>query len=498
MLRALIVAHRWLGVAACLLMAAWFFSGVVMMYVGYPNLEPQERYARLPELDAAAVRVAPAKALTAAALEPPTRVRLSTVLGRPAYHFLADGRWSTVFADDGAPLGAVSEADALRAAALFMPGARPEIVALVELDQWSLSASLHPYRPLWRVRMNDAAGSELYVSARTAEVVRDTARAERGWNWVGSVTHWIYLVPLRRVGLWADTVMWIALVATVMTVLGIVVGLARWRWQGRHRSGSRSPYRGWMRWHHLLGLAFALVTFTWIFSGWMSMNPWKIFPPRSPDAAELERYRGGALAPERYALAPAQALGGAGGVREIEWSRVGGAPYYVLRRDWNESLLVDARSGGRLTLLPREVLVAAAERAMGRPAAAATWLERYDAYYYAHHHARRVPMLRVVFDDEAATWLHIDPASGEIVARLARANRIQRWLFNGLHSFDILFLLERRWLWEGLLVLLSSGGFALSVTGIVIAWRRLRRPRSAEASLAPAKRSRWGLGKLGP
>ena len=32
-----------------------------------------------------------------------------------------------------------------------------------------------------------------------------------------------------------------------------------------------------MRWHHLSGLLFAVVTITWIFSGLMSMNPWKLF-----------------------------------------------------------------------------------------------------------------------------------------------------------------------------------------------------------------------------
>ena len=38
MLRTLILTHRYVGVATCLLFVMWFASGVVMMYVGFPQL----------------------------------------------------------------------------------------------------------------------------------------------------------------------------------------------------------------------------------------------------------------------------------------------------------------------------------------------------------------------------------------------------------------------------------------------------------------------------
>ncbi|HAP28402.1 MAG TPA: hypothetical protein DCR74_23000, partial [Achromobacter sp.] len=44
------LAHRWLGIGGCLLMLAWFLSGIVMLYVGYPKLTPEERFASLPVL----------------------------------------------------------------------------------------------------------------------------------------------------------------------------------------------------------------------------------------------------------------------------------------------------------------------------------------------------------------------------------------------------------------------------------------------------------------
>ncbi len=42
-----------------------------------------------------------------------------------------------------------------------------------------------------------------------------------------------------------------------------------------------------------------------------------------------------------------------------------------------------------------------------------------------------------------------------------------------LHSWDWLPLLERRPLWDVLLIVLSLGGAVMSVTGVVMGWRRL-------------------------
>jgi len=57
-----------------------------------------------------------------------------------------------------------------------------------------------------------------------------------------------------------------------------------------------------------------------------------------------------------------------------------------------------------------------------------------------------------------------------------------------LHSWDWRPLLERRPLWDLAMVLLSLGGAALSLTGVVIGWRRLGRkltPKPAARRIPP-------------
>jgi len=67
------------------------------------------------------------------------------------------------------------------------------IAVLQDYDQWTLSAELDPYRPLYRVALADASGTNLYVSKITGEVVLATTRRQRVWNYAGTVSHWIYL-----------------------------------------------------------------------------------------------------------------------------------------------------------------------------------------------------------------------------------------------------------------------------------------------------------------
>ena len=42
-MRALILVHRWMGIAFCLLFAMWFATGIVMHFVAFPALTDEER-----------------------------------------------------------------------------------------------------------------------------------------------------------------------------------------------------------------------------------------------------------------------------------------------------------------------------------------------------------------------------------------------------------------------------------------------------------------------
>ena len=227
--RSLHLVHRWLGIGAGLLVLGWFVSGLVMLYVPFPKLTAEERLPRLAPIPAEAVRISPAQA---AALCPgePRSLRLTTLDARPVFHFQGKGGACSVWADSGLPVGPVSAEAARETARRFLGATSIGEAESIQRDQWTVYASHNAHRPLYRVAANDAAGTELYISSRSGEVLVDTTRFERGWSWIGTVLHWVYFTPLRdNNDLWRQIVLCLSFAALLTATTGLWLGIQRLR-----------------------------------------------------------------------------------------------------------------------------------------------------------------------------------------------------------------------------------------------------------------------------
>lgn len=490
MRRTIYLLHRWTGIAMCVLMALWFVSGVVMLFVGYPKLTPRERLAGLPPLPQAGCCIEPARALAkSAAPAEVQRLTLTSIAGRPHYLLLeGDGRYTPVDAISGAMRGPADARAALDAARGFRPGAGAHYAGLIAEDRWTHSRALNPHRPLHVVDLGDGASTRVYVSSATGQVVLDAPRAERYWNFAGAWLHWMYMIRQQHTDpVWTWTLIGLSAVGVLSAVTGLVNGIWRWRFAGRYKSGRRTPYReAYMRWHHMLGLVFGVVLCTWIFSGLMSMNPFHVFDARGvrPDALAMQ---GGSPASLRLPQTIPQVLvrlrAESFAPRELEWRVLNGHPFILARDGLNDTRIVDAGGGGLrvASLWPQAVLEAAAARLLPYPAASFEMLTRYDAHYYAREHAsmyganeRRLPVLRAVFPDPENTWVYVDARTGQIELSADETQRLGRWLFNFLHSWDLPVLLSPAWPREAAVIAFSLGGLLLSMTAVVIALRRMR------------------------
>jgi hypothetical protein len=508
--RVLIYTHRWLGIAGCLVFLVWFVSGVVMMYERMPRLTAEERLVRLPPLDLDALRVSPAEAAHAAGVIP-ERIRVGTVDGRPVYRLLASGVWTTLFADTGQPLQQLSASEAERIVRRFVPEHASSLrhtARLTRPDQWTLDGGLPNFLPMHRVSLGDAAGTNVYVSERTGDVVMKTTARGRAWGYAGAVLHWTYFAPFREQReLWRYSIIYASLIGCVMCLSGLVIGVWRYSPSMRFRLKrvrSHSPYAGWMWWHHYAGLLFGLTSFTWALSGALSLTPWDWAPSTAPTAEQAAAISGGDLRLDAVTVPGIREAAGAIRAefepKELDILQFRGRPFAMAYRapDWSDRaewtnpdvsampsvqlaiehrlVWLDAAWEGTFTRFEAGHVAAAAHAAMpGVKVAAAEVLSEYDAYYYDRWHARPLPVLRVQHEDPEGTWLYVDPQHGQIALRHTRLSRLNRWLYNGLHSLDFPFLYNRRPAWDIVLIVLSAGGIALAMTTMAPAWRRLRR-----------------------
>jgi len=485
MKRQLYLWHRWLGIALCIPMVLWLISGIVMLFIGYPRLLFSEQLAGLPVLDAKHCCIEPTQAMMAANPSlSPTNLRLTSIAGQPHYLLTYPGQAEiAVDARSGDVINQTSEQQALASASTFGQGAAAKYIGLVHQDAWSMARALDAERPFHVVYIHDDAQRRLYLSHTNGRVLLDVTKQERIWNWLGAWLHWFYII--RDVPWWAEIIIYLSLAGSVVAILGQVIGIMRWRFAQPYRSGSHSPYsQGFMRWHHIAGLIFGALLIAWIFSGMMSMRPWKLTDSRS--TLVQADYQAGALfnmsSPWPMQCIVQHLLNTGLPVKEIEWHMINGQAYLTAYASTTQSLtLAMAQPGHAMQRLPTATLAQAAQAILPDKPIHLESVKAYDFYYFARaensmysNHARRLPMLRVRFDDAAHTWLHVDPYSGAIIEQLDERRRLGRWLFNLLHSWDWLPLLERPWLREPFMIIFSLGAIVISASGIVIGWRRLR------------------------
>jgi hypothetical protein len=233
-----------------------------------------------------------------------------------------------------------------------------------------------------------------------------------------------------------------------------------------------------MRWHYLAGALFGTFALTWVFSGMLSMEPWYWASSSEAGADIPSALSGGDLNLKAFPAidlrAWNQALTGRA-AKQIDFRWLQGDPYYVVRGVGTTPVLMSSKTlqvqHGNFSIdsVVRRVRESSPDRSIANSAV----LQDYDAYYYDRDRDAPLPVLRIKLDDPERTWVYIDLTVSEMVARFTRRERLQRWLYHGLHSLDFPFWYSRRPLWDFVVIALCAGGTVLSVLGAILGVRRI-------------------------
>lgn len=468
-LSTLVWLHRWTGVAVCLLFALWFGSGIVMLYEPFPSLAAGERLERGERFDAAAVQISPAAAVSGVPAAQSLRLRSRD--GKPVYIAHDGDRFVTIDAATGWMLPPVDAAAALRIANRFS-GVPAQAAELIEFDQWIVHEGFGAQRPYFRVTMADAARTQLYVSAATGEVRQRTTRLQRALNAAGAVPHWLYWTAIRKHwSFWDALVWWVSLAALASGTMGMAVGIYRYV-QSRRRGGAGwKVFVSWWRWHHVLGLLAGMFLLAWIGSGWLSMDHGRLFSRATVPQQAQERVASaafGTLAND-VSLAQIQSLGE---VAELELHTFQGKAFLVIHRNGNDASILTA-AGERLSLVPDEWLEAGMRAAFpDDPDLFRLDLAVQDLYM----RAEELPLTARAFvlPGPPERRAYVDALTGELLAVQDPSRRAYAWFYYALHTWKFQSFIGRDGLRSALMLVPLLAGLALSLTGVVIGWRRIR------------------------
>jgi len=468
--------HRWSGVVLCLLFIAWFVSGAVLLYVPFPALTQSDRLAHSEPVDGSRLVRDPAEVLAQAPGS--AQLLLISVAGHPTYLAVAaDGRPVAV-SGDGMPAPPLFSAETARIVAeRFGGGSASRVEGPLQYDQWIVHQHFDSFRPFYRVRLNDADRTDLYVSTRTGQVLQKTRGAERAWNWCGAVLHWIYFTPLRKSwSAWNQVVWWLSLIALLASVAGTWLGIHRFlKTRASGRSGW-SPFRGWMRWHHVIGLFASVVVLVWIFSGWLSMDHGRLFSKGEVSPDRVLQFQGMPLDSVARAVPPGFSRR-VGPAAEIRYGAVAGRPFVAAqggRPTSSRVFWLDSPDTAPTNVIPTSLLITGLKAAWPREQLIQRAFASTPDFYAV---AESLGETAVPFSVGSSQRLrvYLDGGTGNMLVVMDASRRAYAWVYYALHTFNFPVLLVHSTTRVVLLLLLLLIGLAFSCTGAVIGIQRLRR-----------------------
>jgi PepSY-associated TM region len=480
MMRLLLLAHRYLGIAVGLLMVMWCLSGVVMMYHSYPALGESARLKNLAPLEwRGCCKISEA---LLPKTTPAGRSAVEMLAGRPVLYLGPGSHPRPIDLVTGSSIDGISVEQAATVARSFAGHAHgaPRLLGLIGGDQWTVAGDVNADRPLFHFALDDVLGTELYVSSMTGRAVQITTARERFWNWLGAVPHWLYFSELRRhAWAWSQVVIYASLLGCFLAGIGIYLG---WRQLAAQPPGRWSPYHGFNLWHHAAGLIFGILTLSWVLSGLLSMNPWgwlesggaqsenaKLRGAPEPSLARI----GAAL--QAFADGGVFADGRAFDAVSLRVAPLNGEIYFVAstlegeRRRFDAAAAAAPLSGDDLKFLAR-VLTGA-----GAPITPQLMSGEDNLYFSHHRDVVELPVYRMILPG-SGTRYYVDPVAGMLVAKFDANAQAYRWLHEGLHRLDFTASWRGRPQWDVLMLVLLSGVTVVCVTGAYLGFRRLTRP----------------------
>ena len=466
-----ILFHRWVGVVLCLMFAAWFATGAMMVFVAFPALPEADRADHSERLVPGQIMLSPGEA--AAKLGAPVDLRLTSRAGEATYLGTRQGHAVALSATTGRDLAPLDAAQATDVASAFARARATSVSRPFNYDQWVVHQQFDALRPFYRVYLAGDDGLELYVSSRTGEVVQRTRRLERAANWVGSVVHWVYYVPLRRSFAAWDWTVWIgALIGLASVSAGLTLGVRATLKMRHSPRPSLSPFRGLMRWHHFLGLGAGAFVLAWIGSGWLSMDHARLFSSGEASPAAAAAYVAGQGPPvARMSVADLQAV--ARGAARIDFGRVAGCEVAAAAGPGVRRTVAACPQGRREgATLPADIITTALRSAWPQARIGALSALRADSPYAK---AEGLPdgVLRATVDPGRPFSVFVHPASGKLLVVMDRSRAAYAWLYYMVHTYNYPGLSDRPVLRITILLVPLSLGFAFAITGVIVGIRRL-------------------------
>lgn len=470
--------HRITGTVIALFFAMWFITGLVLLYHPYPRLSDAQingHYEALPDSLPAIETLLTQQKDTLQALS------IRQFQGQTLADITTADTTYTICADSTKQVMPVTSETIKSIAQQWVDALVMKIDTLHERQQWVLYSRYEKNLPIYRFFFDDAEKHQLYIDSRTAEVLQFTDRHSRFWAWAGAIPHKFYFPMIRKnVDVWETTITIGGLICLLAALSGMYVGIDALLRHRRNKKRWGSPYKKWTyKWHHIAGLIFGIFLVGWGLSGMMAMQripKWLVPMEGDYFFKESKMWSSSKMLPiEKYILDYRLLSTKYHDLKQVTWSRIGDIPIYRIING-EEKICINASDSQIEELtIPVSVIEKAVRKMNGKDTPfTIRQMDEYDEYYLSRTHSLPLPVYKVDIGNADKTTYYINPHNGD-TKYLTQNKRAKKWVFSGIHYLNIKWLVEHPVIWTILIWTLCLGGAFVSLTGVFLGIRFLRR-----------------------
>lgn len=456
--------HKYLGLLLSVVFVIWFVSGFVMMFSSFPKPRKAVYALQNRPIDAS---------ISIGSLPIAQKIVLQTRLDKLQLRVTdTSGKEIVLAYPSMEPVGVYTKEACEEMAETCLQAPVEGIDVLTDFDMWIPWKNYEEYFPIYRCHMDDAAKTVMYVSSATGEVVQETNSTLRVWSYFGAIPHWVYIKQLRlHIDAWKNTIIVVSALGSVMCLTGVLLGLLMMK------RGRLVPYRKrWFRWHHILGLVFGFTTFTYVFSGMMSLCDIPNFIASAPKKQDSNAKP--LLRPALFTRPVSEALKQNPLANTIELLMLNGKPYYKTSTANGCVVMVSGDSADCVVkniFTGNEVLQYYGNKIAGAHHRLSLKKD-YDSYYMPSKGRNMpLPVYEILIDDKYSSTYYVNPQTMEQLGYQSTNSRIRRWAYGFLHSFNSYWLTSHPFARRSIEIILMLGGLLLSVTSVALTIRWIRR-----------------------
>ena len=460
--------HSIIGSILSIMFVIWFFSGIVLIFQGFPHASKKERFLNLSQFNKENIQN-----IKSPSTQFKGTTTLELYLGKAIYR-VKNGRKTEKIYDAYSlkSINSFSKAQAKKLVLSFTKDPIKDISIEHDLNQWIPWSYYEALLPFYKFSIDDSKHTEIFISKKTGSIIQTTTRKKRLLSYIGAIPHWIYFVQLRRYrDAWGWVVIVLASFGLILSISGIIVGIYRKKEKGI------TPYKKfWFKWHHWFGFFFGIFVFTFILSGLFSMfsipnwmvgvNKHKITSINWDQKSKIDTSNN---------VSPIEiwnALENKEGVRKIEWHTVFDNPSYFIYYNNYQAPVVYKKINDTIIKTNNFTLNDIKQRAnklYPKLTATISVQNEYDNYYSGSSmYYWPKPAYKIEFNDEKHTWLYINPATGTLLKKYTKNSRLGRWIYSGLHTLNFQYLKEHNTLRIVILIILCLLGLVISISGLVL------------------------------